>query len=114
MSIIGWFLARRSQVKIDVSHHTEKDGHFNNVKPLVFLMDEPKLISETKEVKKEKKERKKQPKAGLPAVTMKNFGARASVTVFKNAKNLLLAWRCRLCSSHVHGCQSCLGFIYFS
>ncbi|CAK8994487.1 unnamed protein product [Durusdinium trenchii] len=85
----------QGEVKLEISHHTEKDGTITNVKPLVFLMD----------MLKDKKG--KGAKESNSGITTKNFGARANVSVFKNTKNLSLAWRCRLFSSHWHVMWSC-------
>ena len=85
-------------MKVEVSHHTQKDGKFSNVKPLVFIMDDVKTQTQDKDIKQEGKKPKKQKKSAKntgPAVTIKNFGSKASVTVVKASKNLSIAWRCR-------------------
>lgn len=72
----------------------KEDGQITSLKPLVFLLDDPNKKEKSQQVKEEKKKGKKT-KASQAAVTMKNFGAKASVSVFKSATNLQLAWRCR-------------------
>lgn len=76
-------------MKIEISHHDIKGGEFKNVKPLVFVVDEPKV-----EVKNEgKKSRKKKVAGGT--MNMKNFGSHLSIPKVKSSELLILAWRCR-------------------
>lgn len=75
-----------TKVKASVSHHQIVDGAVSQTRTLVFVMDEPKDDPENKPSKKRKK-------ANGP--NQKNFGSRLNIDAFKNAKNILLAWRCR-------------------
>ena len=87
------------QVKIEISHHTLGD-EWKNVKPLVFLVDEPKPEA----VKKEKDKKSKKKKG--PSMTAKNFGAHLQLNKVKEAQILSLAWRCRfLGRAHHHACK---------
>ena len=47
------------EVKVELSHHKRKDNVFEQSKPLVFLLDEPKVSKEETEVKGKKKKQAK-------------------------------------------------------
>ena len=46
-------------MKVELSHHKRTDGVFQQSKPLVFLLDEPKVLKGESEVKGKKKKQSK-------------------------------------------------------
>ena len=66
-------------------------------KPLSFVLDEPKPLTEAKK----KKGKKATP--GVSGLTSKNFGSYANISKLKSSPSLVTAWRCRLLAS-----QACL------
>lgn len=75
---------------MEVSHHELQDGQWQSVKPLVFVLDEPK------EEKTKRERGKSQKNKGGPQMTIKNFGAWISVTKLKTCSDTVsIVWRCR-------------------
>ena len=74
------------QVKIDVSHHALREGALSRVKEIVFCMDDPVDLEQSK--------KKKKPET-LEA-SIKSFGSYLNVSKVKSCSYVTLAWRCRL------------------
>lgn len=81
-------------MKLELSHHQEKDNEWVNTKPLVFVLDQ--VQDPTVKVKGKKG------KDRVVQITAKNFGSWMSITKLKTASDTLeLAWRVRFLVSQM-------------
>ena len=74
------------EAKLEVSHHKLQDDKCTNVKPIVFIMDDPPQPK----VKKQKKTK------DSVSITTKNFGSWINVSKIKTCSDTFkIGWRCR-------------------
>ena len=75
-----------AEAKLEVSHHKLQDDKCTNVKPIVFIMDDPPQPK----VKKQKKTK------DSVSITTKNFGSWMNVSKLKTCLDTFkIGWRCR-------------------
>lgn len=82
------------KVKLAVSHHSMNAAHDEITvdKPLVFVVEPPKDVTQEDETQKKQKKKNKQSK---PAVNMNTFGNGLSISKFKTNTHFTIGFRCR-------------------